>query len=81
MEIGAFFILIILLVVLVVLGGGVYAIAAYFRRQKLHPEEDRLEQKLAGNAGDEGDEPGGRPVHVKKDRPQRVHYVGADKHD
>lgn len=75
MEIGAFFILIILLIVLAVIGGGVYAIAAHFRRQKLDPEEDKLE----GGIGDDG--AGQRPLHVKKDRSQRIRYAGTHKHD
>lgn len=74
MEIGAFFILVILAVVLVVVGGGVYAIAAYFRHQKLHPEEDKLE-------GEAGEQEPRKPQHVRTGQAQRAHFVGTPTRD
>jgi hypothetical protein len=76
MEIAAFFLLVILLGVLVVLGGGVYAIAAHFRRQKLHPEEDKLAGKLEGDVGEQD---GRKPEHVRTEPPQQAHFVGTPK--
>lgn len=72
MEIGAFFILVILVLVLAVLSGGVYAIAAYFRHQKLHPAEDKLE-------GERDDRESRKPEHVRTGQAQRAHFVGTPK--
>jgi len=72
MEIGAFFILVILVVVAVVVGGGIYGIAAYFRHQKLHPAEDKLE-------GEAGEQEPSKPEHVRTGQAQRAHFVGTPK--
>lgn len=73
MAIGGFFILLILLAALVVVGGAVYAIAANFRRRKLHPEEDKLEGRLEGEGGDDRS----RPQRVETGKSQRTRFVGS----
>ncbi len=73
MAIGGFFILAIVLVALVVVGGAVYAIAASFRRRKLHPQEDKLAGRLAGERGEEP----ARPQNARTGKSQRARFVGS----
>ncbi|MCW3067894.1 MAG: hypothetical protein JWL67_519 [Solirubrobacterales bacterium] len=68
MEIGAFFILLVVVGVVVVVGGMLYLTAAKLRRDKLHPERDRL----ADDSPERGEE---RPQHTRVTNEQRSEFL------
>lgn len=70
MEAGAFFLLVVAMIVIAVLAVLVYSVFAWLRRQRLHPEADKVE----GASAERHDQPGaeqGRPAHRRVRNEQR----------
>jgi hypothetical protein len=68
MEIGAFFILLIGAIVIGVGGVLLYGVTRKLRKEKLHPEGD----KLQGRDSDQGEH---APTHVRVTNEQRTRFI------
>jgi hypothetical protein len=74
MEIGAIFILVIFAVIVAVGAALALGVGGALRREKMHPEEDKIEAGTTEPAS-AADEPRRRPEHVRVSSGQRARFI------